>query len=100
MRWRAYEVLGKPGYPVLDEQSANFNLLVDDMEADPISGSVPHRSGLCQVTRLAKQQDLEELDGPGIDPRSAQIQKTNNSEQKEASENGLKAVENGGRGWI
>ena len=31
---------------------------------------------------------------------SAHIQHTTNSEQKEASENGLKAVENGGRGWI
>ena len=31
---------------------------------------------------------------------SAHFQHTTNSEQKEASENGLKAVENGGRGWI
>ena len=98
--WQACEALGKPGYPVLGEYSANFNLLVDDTEADPISGSVPHRSGLCQVTRLAKQQDLEELEGTGIDPRSAQFQQTNNLQQKEVIENGLKAVENGGRGWI
>jgi hypothetical protein len=31
---------------------------------------------------------------------SAHFQHTTNSEQKEVSENGLKAVENGGRGWI
>ena len=31
---------------------------------------------------------------------SAHFQHTNNSEQKRASENGLKAVENGGCGWI
>ena len=31
---------------------------------------------------------------------SAHIQHTTNSEQKGVSENGLKAVENGGRGWI
>ncbi len=31
---------------------------------------------------------------------SAHFQHTNNSEQNGASENGLKAVENGGRGWI
>ena len=31
---------------------------------------------------------------------SAHFQHTNNSEQKQVSENGLKAVENGGRGWI
>ena len=31
---------------------------------------------------------------------SAHFQHTNNSEQNQFSENGLKAVENGGRGWI
>ena len=31
---------------------------------------------------------------------SAHFQLTTNSELKGASENGLKAVENGGRGWI
>ena len=31
---------------------------------------------------------------------ASNFQHTNNLEQKEASENGLKAVENGGRGWI
>ena len=31
---------------------------------------------------------------------SAHFQHTTNSEQKEASETNLKAVENGGRGWI
>jgi hypothetical protein len=98
--WQACEALGKPGYPILGEHSANFNLLVDDTEADPISGSVPHRSGLCQVTRLAKQQDLEELEGTGMDSVSARFQHTTNSEQEGASGTGLKAVENGGRGWI
>ena len=31
---------------------------------------------------------------------SVHFQHTNNLEQKRVSENGLKAVENGGRGWI
>ena len=31
---------------------------------------------------------------------SAHFQHTNNLEQKRVSENGLKPVENGGRGWI
>ncbi len=35
-----------------------------------------------------------------MDPVSAHFQHTTNPEHKEASENGLKAVENGGRGWI
>ena len=35
-----------------------------------------------------------------MDPVSVHFQHTANSEQKGASENGLEAVENGGRGWI
>ena len=35
-----------------------------------------------------------------MDPVSAHFQHTTNSEQKGASESPLKAVENGGRGWI
>jgi len=39
--------------------------------------------------------DLKGLERTGMDPVSAHIQHTTNSEQKLASENGLKAVENG-----
>ena len=35
-----------------------------------------------------------------MDPVSAHFQHTTNSEQKVASENSAKAVDNGGRGWI
>ena len=44
--------------------------------------------------------DLKGLEKTGIGLRSARFQHTTNSEQKEASGNGLKALENGGRGWI
>ena len=49
--WQACESLGLPGYPVNGEGSANFNLLIGGEHVDPISGSMPHRSYLCQVVR-------------------------------------------------
>jgi anaerobic selenocysteine-containing dehydrogenase len=50
--WQACEELGLPGYPVHGEGTANFNVLIDGRDADPISGSMPHRSYLCDIARL------------------------------------------------
>jgi len=49
--WQACDELDAPGYPPLDERGANFNLLIDHAELDPVSGSVPHRAFLCEVRR-------------------------------------------------
>ena len=51
--WQACEALGLPGYPVTGDGTANFNTLIDDRDADPISGSTAHRSYLCEVRRMA-----------------------------------------------
>ena len=50
--WQHCEELGLPGYPAHGEGSANVNLLIDDDESDPISGSAPHRSYLCEIEPL------------------------------------------------
>ena len=50
--WQHCEALGLPGYPAHGEGSANVNLLIDDRESDPISGSAPHRSYLCEIEPL------------------------------------------------
>ena len=50
--WQHCEALGLPGYPAHGEGSANVNLLIDDLESDPISGSAPHRSYLCEIEPL------------------------------------------------
>ena len=50
--WQHCEALGLPGYPTHGEGSANVNLLIDDLESDPISGSAPHRSYLCEIEPL------------------------------------------------
>ena len=46
------------GHPVVTgitdngDGTANFNVLIGGKHADPISGSMPHRSYLCEVERL------------------------------------------------
>jgi anaerobic selenocysteine-containing dehydrogenase len=49
--WQACEPLGLPGYPVEGAGSANYNGAIGTEVADPISGTVPLRSYLCQVRR-------------------------------------------------
>ena len=50
--WQACEALGLPGYDATSADGANMNAVIGNREVDPISGSVPHRSYLCEVTRL------------------------------------------------
>jgi anaerobic selenocysteine-containing dehydrogenase len=49
--WQACEPLGLPGYDVTGPRSANYNDLIDTDVADPISGTVPLRSYLCEVRK-------------------------------------------------
>ena len=49
--WWACPELGREGYGVDGEFSSNFNLLISSDAHDPISGSVAHRSFLCNVER-------------------------------------------------
>ncbi len=49
--WQACEPLGLPGYDADGPGSANYNRLIDTDAADPISGTVPLRSYLCEVRK-------------------------------------------------
>jgi anaerobic selenocysteine-containing dehydrogenase len=49
--WQACEPLGLPGYDVTGSESANYNALIDTGVADPISGTIPLRSSLCEVRK-------------------------------------------------
>jgi anaerobic selenocysteine-containing dehydrogenase len=49
--WQGCAELGLPETPVSGPGSVNFNALVGHDEADPISGSLPLRSTLCEVVR-------------------------------------------------
>jgi ferredoxin-NADP reductase len=56
--WQACFELGLPGYPAHGNHTSNFNSLISADHVDPISGSVPHRSFLCDIA----------LD-PSVEPR-------------------------------
>jgi anaerobic selenocysteine-containing dehydrogenase len=49
--WQACTELGLPGYDPFGPEGANFNLIIGNDAIDPVSGSVPHRAYLCQVSR-------------------------------------------------
>lgn len=49
--WQACPEIGAPGYDPFTPDGANFNLIIGNEAIDPISGSVPHRAYLCQISR-------------------------------------------------
>ena len=51
--WQACQTLGLAGYDATGAESANVNAVIGNRDTDPISGSVPHRSYLCEITRIA-----------------------------------------------
>lgn len=50
--WQACPELDAPGYEAVGPDSANFNLVIGQEEVDPVSGSVPLRAYVCEVSRL------------------------------------------------
>lgn len=48
--WQACQEIGAPGYDAFDAEGANINLIVGNDAIDPISGSVPHRAYMCEVS--------------------------------------------------
>jgi anaerobic selenocysteine-containing dehydrogenase len=51
--WQACPQLNLPGYDPFSSEGANVNLLISNDAIDPISGSVPHKSYLCDVRKWA-----------------------------------------------
>lgn len=47
--WEACEEIGAPAYDPYGADGANLNLIVDRRAVDPISGTPPHRSFICEV---------------------------------------------------
>ena len=50
--WQACEALGSPQYDPFSSDGANLNLLIGTAVLDPISGTAPHKSYLCEVQAL------------------------------------------------
>jgi anaerobic selenocysteine-containing dehydrogenase len=51
--WQACPEIGAPGYDALSPEGANLNPIISNAAIDPIGGSVPHRSYLCQIRPVA-----------------------------------------------
>ena len=51
--WQAAPEVNAPGYDPFSPQGSNYNLTVDPSARDPISGTTAHRSGCCEVSRIA-----------------------------------------------
>jgi anaerobic selenocysteine-containing dehydrogenase len=51
--WQGCSELGLPGYDPFSQNGANVNLIISNDYIDPISASVPHRSRMCRVTKVA-----------------------------------------------
>ncbi len=51
--WEACPEIGAPGYPPVGAETANFNSVIGHDAVDPISGAVPLRAYVCQISRLA-----------------------------------------------
>ena len=49
--WQACRELGLPDYPLTGNGAANLNSAVGAEHSDPVSGSTPLRSYLCEVRR-------------------------------------------------
>ena len=65
--WQACDDLGRPAYPSIGPLSSNINLLVSGVHADPLSGSVPHRSLMCSI-KLDPGLDLNRRSWTGYRP--------------------------------
>jgi hypothetical protein len=51
--WQACGALGLPAYDPYSPKGANVNRIIANKHIDPISASVPHRSSMCRVSKVA-----------------------------------------------
>jgi anaerobic selenocysteine-containing dehydrogenase len=51
--WQGCTALGLPGYDPRQADGANYNALISHEAIDPVSGVAPHRSYLCQISKVA-----------------------------------------------
>ena len=48
--WQACPELGAPGYDPFSAEGSNLNTIIGTEALDPVSGSVPHRAYLCEIS--------------------------------------------------
>ncbi len=53
--WQACPQIDAPAYDPFSAEGANLNLIISNAAIDPVGGSVPHRSYLCQIRPVARE---------------------------------------------
>jgi anaerobic selenocysteine-containing dehydrogenase len=53
--WQACPQIGAPAYDAFGSDGANLNLVISNAAIDPMSGTVPHRSYLCQIRPVDRE---------------------------------------------
>ncbi|WP_280514999.1 molybdopterin-dependent oxidoreductase [Azorhizobium oxalatiphilum] len=56
--WQANDVLGLPSFGALDPLGPNYNRLISDRHADPVSGATGLRSSICEIVPLKSEPSL------------------------------------------
>ena len=54
--WQSCAELGAPGYDPFGPMGANFNLLIGTAALDPVSGTAPHKSYLCEIRPVTQEE--------------------------------------------
>jgi anaerobic selenocysteine-containing dehydrogenase len=54
--WQGCAEIGAPSYDPFSADGANLNLIVSSAAVDPVSGSVPHRSYVCEIRTEAQKE--------------------------------------------
>ena len=55
--WQACPELDAPGYDPFSSTGSNLNTIIGTGAIDPVSGSVPHRAYLCEVSLVSRQKE-------------------------------------------
>jgi hypothetical protein len=60
--WQGNQELGLEAFDSLADSGANYNRLISDDHADPISGSIGLRSSVCEISRINSTGKLAQED--------------------------------------
>ena len=55
--WQGSEALNMPAYEPLADVGSNYNRLISDSFADPISGSTGLRSSMCEIRPISDNKN-------------------------------------------
>lgn len=58
--WQGNKALNRPAFDALSDEGANYNRLITDEYADPVSGATGLRSSVCEIARIEEKAESTE----------------------------------------